>query len=56
MLGERAFEVTWDGLKLVANCDDRAIQLDGLPAGRMLWGSISARTLDPWSVGWWISP
>jgi maltooligosyltrehalose trehalohydrolase len=56
MLGERAFEVTWDGLTLLANCGEHAIQLEKLPAGRTLWGSISANKLDAWSVGWWISP
>jgi maltooligosyltrehalose trehalohydrolase len=54
MLGERAFEVTWDGLTLVANFSDAAIDIDALPAGRLVWGSLSGRTVDAWSVAWWL--
>jgi malto-oligosyltrehalose trehalohydrolase len=55
MLGERAFEVTWDGLTLLANCGDTPVDLENLPAGRSLWGSVTGRKLDSWSVGWWLA-
>ncbi len=55
MLGERAFEVTWEGgLALLANCGKQSIDVQALPAGRCLWGP-AANTLEPWSVSWWLS-
>jgi malto-oligosyltrehalose trehalohydrolase len=56
MLGERAFEVAWEGgLTLLANCGDRAVEVETLPAGRCFWGS-DEKTLEPWTVSWWRSP
>ena len=55
MLGERAFEVKWDRLTLLANCSERAVEVDEQPAGRSLWGSLAGKTLDPWSAGWWLA-
>jgi len=54
MLGERAFEVAWDGLVLRANFADAAIAADSPVGGRLLWGNGNGRRLDPWSAGWWI--
>ena len=54
MLGERAFEVAWDGLVLRANFADAAIAADSPVGGRLLWGNSNGRRLDPWSAGWWI--
>jgi 1,4-alpha-glucan branching enzyme/maltooligosyltrehalose trehalohydrolase len=51
MLGERAFAVSWDGLSLVANLGDTALQVEA-PAGAPLWSSGTPGT--PWSVGWWL--
>jgi malto-oligosyltrehalose trehalohydrolase len=54
MLGERAFEVAWEGgLTLLANCGDDLAEVDILPAGRCFWGS-EQKTLEPWSVSWWL--
>ncbi len=50
MLGERAFEVKWDGLALVANCSDAEIALAETPQGKLLWSN--ARAGAPWSVDW----
>ncbi len=54
MLAERAFEVRWDGLVLLANCGEEDVPIDAEPAGRQIWGSLSRNALDPWSVNWWI--
>ena len=55
MLGERAFEVAWQGgLALLANCGSKALDADVLPAGRCLYGS-QEKTLEPWSASWWLS-
>jgi 1,4-alpha-glucan branching enzyme/maltooligosyltrehalose trehalohydrolase len=51
MLGERAFEVRWDRLLLVANCGDQPVSV-AAPAGRPLWSSGGPG--EPWSVGWWL--
>jgi len=56
MLGERACEVTWGNLTLLANCSDAAIEIDAVPRGRALWGGLAGKKLDAWSVGWWVSP
>ena len=54
MLGERGFEVAWEGgLTLLANCGAQAVQVDAVPQGRCLWGA-EARALEPWSVSWWL--
>lgn len=53
MLGERAFEVSWDGaLRLLANCSSAPVPLDFHPQGRLLWGSAPQGRLDGWSVSW----
>ena len=51
MLGERAFEVSWDGLSLVANCGDTPVR-SRLPQARRC--GRAARRVTPWSVGWWL--
>jgi maltooligosyltrehalose trehalohydrolase len=54
MLGERAFEVSWQGgLTLLANCGEEAVTVDHLPAGRCLFGP-AEKDLEPWSVSWWL--
>jgi 1,4-alpha-glucan branching enzyme/maltooligosyltrehalose trehalohydrolase len=53
MLGERAFEVTWDGLTLVANCGDAKVAAKDVPAHAALWSN--GRPGEPWSVNWWTS-
>ena len=55
MLGERAFEVKWDSLTLLANCSDGTVEVDETPAGRLLWGSLVGNRLDPWSASWWLA-
>ena len=50
MLGERAFEVRWDKLLLVANCGDRPVSAP-VPRGQPLWSNGGAG--EPWTVGWW---
>ena len=49
MLGERAFEVTWGRLMLVANCGDTSVRRQA-PAGRSLWSNGACG--DPWTVNW----
>jgi maltooligosyltrehalose trehalohydrolase len=53
MLGERAFEVDWDGLTLIANCGDPRVQINDVPQGDPLWSN--GKPGDPWSVNWWTS-
>ena len=56
MLGERAFEVSWQGgLALLANCSEDSIEVDVLPLGRLLWGSDSSSKLEAWTASWWLS-
>jgi malto-oligosyltrehalose trehalohydrolase len=56
MLSERAFEVGWEGgLALLANCGDAPVEVETLPAGTCFWGA-GQRTLEPWTVSWWLSP
>ncbi len=52
MLGERAFEVSWDRLVLIANCSEARIEVPHLPKGSPLWSNAPAG--EPWSVDWWI--
>ena len=55
MLGERAFEVSWEGgLTLLANCGDEPAKVDPLPPGRCFWGS-GGSALEPWTASWWLS-
>src|SRR4051812_2729167 len=53
MLGERAFEVTWGKLKLIANCGDTSVTVDDVPSGAPLWSNGAPGT--PWSVNWWLT-
>jgi malto-oligosyltrehalose trehalohydrolase len=52
MLGERAFEVTWGTLVLVANCGDQPIEVN-VPPGRRIWSNGTAGA--PWSVNWLVA-
>ena len=53
MLGERAFEVSWDKLVLLANCGDAPVRIQDIPRGKPLWSNAPAG--EPWSVDWWIT-
>jgi len=53
MLAERAFEVSWDKLVLIANCADERIEVQDLPKGSPLWSNAPAG--EPWSVDWWVT-
>ena len=58
MLGERAFEVSWDSgggqLRLAANLSESAVQAMRA-ARRLIWGNGNGRRLDPWTATWWIA-
>ena len=49
MLGERAFEVKWDGLTLIANCGDQKVDVKERRQARC--GRTASRRA--WSVNWW---
>jgi len=51
MLGERAFEVTWGRLLLVANCGDGLVPVS-VPSEKPLWTNGAPGA--PWSVNWWL--
>jgi malto-oligosyltrehalose trehalohydrolase len=51
MLGERAFEVSWGGLKLVANCGDTAVAAPDIPSQQPLWSN--GVPGNPWTANWW---
>jgi len=53
MLGERAFEVKWGGLTLLANCSDATASFGKVPDDKPLWSN--AAPGDPWSVNWWLT-
>ena len=54
MLGERAFEVKWEGgLVLIANCSGEQLELESAPAADPLWSH--GRPGEPWAVGWWLA-
>jgi hypothetical protein len=54
MVGERAFEVTWDGkLVLIANCGDQPVRVPQAPSAKPLWSNATPGA--PWSVNWWLS-
>jgi len=53
MLGERAFQVEWDGLTLVANCGDEKVDAKDPPREAPLWSN--GKPGEPWSVSWWTS-
>ena len=50
MLGKRAFEVTWDGLRLIANCSDSKISVEKI-GEKPLWSN--GNPGEPWTVCWW---
>jgi malto-oligosyltrehalose trehalohydrolase len=51
MFGERAFEVRWEGLLLVANCGDQKVDVKDAPREAPLWSNGAPGA--PWSVNWW---
>ncbi len=51
MLGERAFEVRWDGLLLIANCGNDAVAVQDAPKEAPLWSN--GKPGEAWSVNWW---
>jgi hypothetical protein len=51
MLGERAFEVRWDGLLLLANCGDQPVIMKDVPPDTPLWSN--GKPGAAWSVNWW---
>jgi maltooligosyltrehalose trehalohydrolase len=51
MLGERAFEVRWDKLVLIANCGDQAVAVKDAPKATPLWSNGAPG--KPWTVNWW---
>jgi len=53
MLGERAFEVKWDGLTLLANCGDQKVDVKDAPREAPLWSN--GKPGEAWTVNWWIS-
>jgi hypothetical protein len=53
MLGERAFEVKWGALTLIANCGDAPAPVKDIPGMKPLWSNGAAGA--PWSVNWWIN-
>jgi malto-oligosyltrehalose trehalohydrolase len=53
MLGERAFEVRWDGLLLVANCGSDAVTVKEPPKEAPLWSN--GKPGEAWSVNWWLT-
>jgi maltooligosyltrehalose trehalohydrolase len=55
MLSERAFEVSWDKLTLLANLSDSALEIEAAPSGRLVWGTTHGKRLDPWTASWWLA-
>jgi 1,4-alpha-glucan branching enzyme len=53
MLAERAFEVKWNGLTLIANCGDQAVAVNDVPKQTPLWSNGTPGA--PWSVNWWLA-
>jgi malto-oligosyltrehalose trehalohydrolase len=52
MFGDRAFEVTWGGLRLVANCGDDVPEAIELPEAKPFFSIGEAGAA--WSAAWWI--
>jgi maltooligosyltrehalose trehalohydrolase len=52
MLGARAFEVSWNGLMLLANCGEQPVVIDRVPREQPLW--TNGPPGSAWSVAWWI--
>ena len=59
MLGERAFEASWDSaggqLRLAANFSESPVQGETEPRGRVIWGNDNGGRLDPWTATWWLA-
>jgi len=53
MLGERAFEVTWGRLVLIANCGDVPVMVKDTPDAKPLWSNGAPG--GPWTVNWWLN-
>ncbi len=53
ILGERAFEVTWDKLLLIANCGDVPVMVKEKPSAKPLW--TNGAPGGPWTVNWWLN-
>jgi len=53
MLGERAFEVRWPGLLLIANCGDDVVAVKEAPKEAPLWSN--GKPGEAWSVNWWLT-
>ena len=53
MLGERAFQVTWDKLMLIANCGDELVAVEDQPSAKPLW--TNGAPGGPWTVNWWLN-
>jgi 1,4-alpha-glucan branching enzyme len=53
MLGERAFEVTWGKLVLIANCGDEPVAVPDKPSAKPLWSNGAPG--GSWSVNWWLN-
>ena len=51
LLGERAFEVKWSGLTLIANCGDQKVAVKDAPREAALWSN--GKPGEAWSVNWW---
>ena len=51
LLGERAFEVKWSGLTLIANCGDQKVAVKDAPREAPLWSN--GKPGEAWSVNWW---
>jgi maltooligosyltrehalose trehalohydrolase len=51
MLAERAFEVKWSGLTLIANCGDQKVDVKDAPRQAALWSN--GKPGEAWSVNWW---
>jgi maltooligosyltrehalose trehalohydrolase len=51
LLGERAFEVKWSGLTLIANCGDQKVAVKDAPREAALWSN--GKPGEPWTVNWW---
>ena len=53
MLGERAFQVTWDKLMLIANCGDEPVAVQDKPSAKPLWSNGAPG--GAWTVNWWLN-
>ncbi len=51
LLGERAFEVKWTGLTLIANCGDQKVAVKDAPREAALWSN--GKPGEAWTVNWW---